>query len=220
MHFFLWISYEILCFTKIFLWTWQLHEENPRTSSFFHILSIQKKNHLSLNPWKVQVHHAFSWRTFMFSCVGCEIWMSSLIFFRNSNVILRFQMKNCVLIFREMDLHVTSPTRDHFFISRRACDNVSLHIFDFMVFLFQNCFCNLHPIQELLVRASVARGQGSGLSAQKRFCLCLACFPLPSLKTMRSLVTSPAGDEIFCHQKRLHSCQTWNCSNLKKHRNS
>ena len=141
LHFFPWISHEIWCFTKIFLWTWQLHGENHRTLSFFHILSIQK-NTFPWNPWKVQVHHSFSKRTYMFSCVGCETWMSSLIFFRNSNVILRFQMKNCVLIFREMDLHVTSPTRDHFFISRRACDNVSLHIFHFMVFFFKIAFAS------------------------------------------------------------------------------
>ena len=141
----------------------------------------------------------------------CRLWnLNGLLdFFKNSNVIFWCQIKNCVLIFKEMDLHVTSPTRDHFFISRRACDNVSLHIFDFLFFSFKNCFCNLHSIQKFVVRASVARGQGSGLSAQKRFCLCLACFALPSLKTICFLVSSPAGDQIFCHQKSLQSCHTW-----------
>ena len=78
-----------------------------------------------------------------------------------------------------MDLHVTSPTTDLFFISRRACDNVSLHIFDFLFFLFKNCFCNLHSIQKFVVRASVARGQGSGLSAQTKILLVFGMLRIP-----------------------------------------
>ena len=53
---------------------------------------------------------------------------------------------------------MTSPARDHFFISRRACDNVGLQNFDFMVFLFQN----------LLLQASpYPRVGGQGFSGQR-----------------------------------------------------
>ena len=132
-----------------------------------------------------------------------------LIFFANSNVIFWFQIRNCGFIFKEMDLHVTSPTTDLFFYKQKGLWQCQPPHFWFPVFLFKNCFCNLHSIQKFVVRASVARGQGSGLSAQKRFCLCLACFAFPSLKTICFLVTSPAGDQIFCHQKSLQSCHTW-----------
>ena len=141
----------------------------------------------------------------------CRLW--------NLNELLDFFCKlKCYLLIsnKELWFHIQGngpscdqPDNRSFFYKQKGLWQCQPPHFWFPVFLFKNCFCNLHSIQKFVVRASVARGQGSGLSAQKMFCFCFARFALPSLRTICFLVTSPAGDQIFCHQKSLQSCHTW-----------
>ena len=219
LRFFPWISHEIWCFTKIFLWTWQLHQENPRTSSFFHILSIQK-NTFSLNPWKVQVHHAFSWRTYMFSCVGCEIWMSSLIFFRKLKCYLEISNKELCFNFQGNGPSCDQPDKRSFFHKPKGLWQCQPPHFWFHGFF----------ISKLLLRASpYPRVAGQGFSGQRsrvraqcseKILFVFGMLPTPISKNHEVSCDQPSRGWDFLPSEEAAVMSDLKLQQSQKHRNS
>ena len=124
---------EILCFTKIFLWKSKLHIALQQKSSFLHILSIQNKYFCSEPMKSISASHIVMKNLHVFIC---QFWnFNKLLDVFLEAQMLPFDVKQAfVFLIPKNAVHVTNPTRDHFFIKKWFCDTLSLRIFDFIVF--------------------------------------------------------------------------------------